>query len=101
MANGKDAVDLYKIINEYGQIENERAFDNSAECDKRDWDVDRMGAFLLGKDIAMISTRDSIGELFKLDADALTDAIVRQTMTVSAEAIEQILLDFWAGLHSI
>ncbi|MBU9854346.1 nucleotidyl transferase AbiEii/AbiGii toxin family protein [Rahnella bonaserana] len=100
MANGKDAVDLYKIINEYGQIENERAFENSAECDKRDWDVDRMGALLLGKDIAMISTPDSIVELFKLDADALTDAIVRQTMTDNTDAIEERVLDFWTGLHS-
>ena len=100
MANGKDAIDLYKIISEYGQIENERAYENPAECDKRYWDVDRMGAFLLGKDIAMISSRDSLDELFRFESEALTDAIVRQTMTVSAEAIEQILLDFWAGLHS-
>ncbi|CAM3797523.1 nucleotidyl transferase AbiEii/AbiGii toxin family protein [Rahnella bruchi] len=100
MANGKDAVDLYKIISEYGQIENERVYENPTEYDKRDWDVDRMGAFLLGNDIAMISSRDSLDELFRLESEALTDAIVRQTMTVSAEAIEQNLLDFWAGLHS-
>lgn len=75
-------------------------YENPTEYDKRDWDVDRMGAFLMGNDIAMISSRDSLDELFRLESEALTDAIVRQTMTVSAEAIEQILLDFWAGLHS-
>lgn len=100
MANGKDAVDLYKIISEYGQIENERAFENPAECDKRDWEIDRVGAFLLGNDIAMISSRDSMDEIFRLDADALTDAIVRQTMTDNAGAIEDRVLDFWAGLHN-
>ncbi|KFC99543.1 hypothetical protein GRAQ_04920 [Rahnella aquatilis CIP 78.65 = ATCC 33071] len=98
-ANGKDAADLYKIMSEYGQIENERAFENPAECDKRDWDIDRMGAFLLGNDIAMMSSRDSMDELFKIDADKLTDAIVRQTSTESAEVIEQICFDFWTGLH--
>jgi len=99
-ANGKDAVDLYKIISEYGQIENERAYENPAECDKRDWDVDRIGAFLLGKDIAMISSRDSMIELFKLDADALTDAIVRQSIKDNTDSIEEMILDFWTGLHS-
>lgn len=98
-ANGKDAVDLYKIISEYGQIENIRVFENSAECDRRDWDIDRMGAFLLGNDIAMISSRDSMDELFKIDAEAFTDAIVRQTTIENPEAIEQMLLDFWAGLR--
>lgn len=54
---------------------------------------------LSGVERRTLTPVNSMDELFKIDADKLTDAIVRQTSTECAEVIEQICLDFWTGLH--
>jgi hypothetical protein len=45
----------FKIIREYGAIEDERIYESPVEGERLDWDPIRMGAFLLGSDIATIS----------------------------------------------
>ncbi len=97
--NSKDAVDLYKIIVEYGVIEDDRVYDWPAEDDTLDWNTLRMGAYLLGSDIAVIAGAESLKELLTLDLEKLTDAVVRQIRSGSPEEIEQVLEDFWAGIQ--
>jgi predicted nucleotidyltransferase len=99
-ANAKDASDLYKIISEYGVIEGERIYESPVEGSEVGWDPVRMGAILLGNDIAMICAGGLKAELLKLNIEHLSDAIVRQSMTEDAEYIGQILNDFWFGIRS-
>lgn len=95
--NGKDAADLYKILNEYGLIEEDRIYELPVRGEEMEWDVIRMGAYLLGADIAAISGVESQSELQRLDKEKIIDAIVRQSNSETAENIEQIIDDFWAG----
>lgn len=97
--NAKDATDLYKIIREYGAIEDERIYESPIEGEKLDWNPVRMGAVLLGGDIVAISEHTSLAELMRLDRERLTDAIVRQT-DVGDMTVEQIMNDFWNGMMS-
>ncbi|ECG3781102.1 hypothetical protein EXA83_17970 [Salmonella enterica subsp. enterica serovar Breukelen] len=98
--NAKDATDLYKIICEYGAIEDERIYEFPVEGESLDWIPVRMGAVLLGSDIAAISERSSLAELMRLDRERLTDAIVRQSDADDMTEIEQIMNDFWDGMVS-
>lgn len=98
-ANGKDAVDLYKIIVEYGVIEEDRIYDWPVEGDALEWNTLRMGAYLLGNDMAVIANADSLKELLTLDIEKLTDAVVRQSRSESPEEIERVLGDFWSGIQ--
>ncbi|MDE9541635.1 nucleotidyl transferase AbiEii/AbiGii toxin family protein [Xenorhabdus bovienii] len=97
-SNAKDAVDLYKIISEYGAIEDTRIYEPPLDGDKLSWDPVRMGAVLLGYDIALMSQVDSKTVLSALDKEKLTDDIVRQLSPEQSEAIEQIIDDFWTGI---
>jgi len=95
--NAKDAVDLFKIICEYGAIHDERIYE-SDEGDDLNWDPVRMGAFLLGSDMATISVASSLDELMRLDRERLTDAVVRQCDTDDVRDIEELMNDFWNGV---
>lgn len=59
--NGKDAIDLFTIISEYGNIEEERIWDAPLEEEDLGTDLERMGAFLLGLDIAALLQQSSHG----------------------------------------
>ncbi|HCM1931032.1 TPA: nucleotidyl transferase AbiEii/AbiGii toxin family protein [Salmonella enterica subsp. salamae serovar 51:c:-] len=98
--NAKDATDLYKIIREYGAIEDERIYESPVEGESLNWDPVRMGAVLLGSDIAAIGERSSLAELMRLDRERLTDAIVRQSGADDMAGIEQVMHDFWDGMVS-
>lgn len=98
--SAKDATDLYKIIREYGAIENERIYEFPVEGENMNWDPARMGAILLGSDIAVISEHSSFEELRRIDRERLTDAIVRQSDVNNSAEIEQIMNDFWNGMIS-
>lgn len=98
--NAKDATDLYKIIREYGAIEDERIYESPVEGESLDWDPVRMGAVLLGNDIVVISEPLSLAELLRIDRERLTDAIVRQSDADDMAVIEQIMNDFWDGMVS-
>lgn len=100
-ANAKDAADLFKIISEYGLIEEARIYESPVDCAQLDWNPVRMGAFLLGSDIAAISTGESYVELLRLDRERLTDAIVRQSSSESAGEIDWMMDDFWRGMESV
>ncbi|WP_277978023.1 nucleotidyl transferase AbiEii/AbiGii toxin family protein [Pantoea endophytica] len=97
--NSKDAVDLYKIIVKYGVIEEDRIYDWPVEGNALEWNTLRMGAYLLGSDMAVITSADSIKKLLTLDIEKLTDAVVRQSRSESPEEIEKVLEDFWAGIQ--
>lgn len=99
-ANGKDATDLFTIVSEYGVIEKDRIYESTAENEDFEWDPVRMGAFLLGNDIAMMSGVESMRELLKLDDEKLTDAIYRQNRFEHINNIEQIMDDFWRGIRT-
>lgn len=96
----KDATDLFKIIREYGAIEDERIYESPVEGERLDWDPIRMGAFLLGSDIATISEHSSLQDLRHLDKERLIDAIVRQHGVGDIAGIEQIISDCWDGMAS-
>ena len=98
--NAKDATDLWKIIREYGAIEDERIYEPPVEGENLDWEPLRMGAVLLGCDIAVMSGLPSLTELMLLDRERLTDAIVRQSDVDEMTQIEQIMNDFWGGIMS-
>jgi predicted nucleotidyltransferase len=98
-SNAKDATDLYKIICEYGAIEDERIYEPPVEGQRLSWNPARMGAALLGSDIAIIIESPSLNELMQLDTERLTDAIVRQSHGDDTEEIEQIMDDFWNGVR--
>lgn len=94
----KDATDLYKIIHEYGAIEDERIYAPPVAGEILGWNPVRMGAVLLGSDILAISERSSLAELMRLDRERLTDAIVRQSTMDDMAEIEQVMNDFWRGV---
>ncbi|WP_312239915.1 hypothetical protein [Pantoea sp.] len=98
-ASAKDAADLFKILSEYGLIEDERIYEPPVEGARHDWNPLRMGAFLLGCDIALILADESYAELLRLDRERLTDAMVRQCRTADADEIGQTMEDFWAGIE--
>ncbi|WP_245174169.1 hypothetical protein [Erwinia sp. QL-Z3] len=97
-SDARDVIDLYKIVSEYGAIENSRIYEAPIDGEASGWDPVRMGATLLGFDIAMVGLKASVAELRTLDKDALTDAIFRQSATLKSDEIEQIIDDFWHGL---
>lgn len=99
-ANAKDASDLYKILSEYGLIEGDRIYEPPVEGENFDWDPLRMGAFLLGSDVAIICAGGLTAELLTLDKDKLTDAVARQSTNEDAEYIDQMLEDFWLGISN-
>ncbi len=99
-SSAKDATDLYKIIREYGAIEDERIYASPVEGENLNWNPVRMGAVLLGSDIAVISEHSSLVELMRLDRERLTDAIARQSDVDDMAEIEQIMNDFWHGMIS-
>ncbi|NIG21179.1 hypothetical protein F3J37_21105 [Pantoea sp. Al-1710] len=99
VGNNKDAADLYKIIVEYGVIEDGRIYESPVDGEELAWDTLRMGAYLLGSDIAVIASAASMKELLTLDIEKLTDAVVRQSRSESPEEIERVLEDFWAGIQ--
>ncbi len=96
--NAKDATDLFKIISEYGSIESARIYEAPLDGERSDWDPVRMGAELLGCDIAAVAKEESLAELNTLDREKLTDAILRQSDTLISDVTEQIMYDFWHGL---
>ncbi|KEY56565.1 hypothetical protein [Serratia sp. DD3] len=98
--SAKDATDLYKIIREYSAIEDERIYSSAVEGENLDWNPVRMGAVLLGKDIAAISEHSSLAELISLDRERLTDAIARQSDVDDMAEIELIMNDFWNSIIS-
>ncbi|MBB1201798.1 hypothetical protein EGM70_16070 [Enterobacteriaceae bacterium 89] len=98
--NAKDAVDLFKIICEYGAIHDERIYESN-EGEGLNWDPVRMGAVLLGSDMARISVASTLDELKHLDRERLTDAIVRQADTDELRDIEALMNDFWNGVVSM
>ncbi|QJW57804.1 hypothetical protein HL670_04726 [Serratia plymuthica] len=99
--NGKDAVDLFTLISEYGHIEDERIYEIPVDIENFDSDPDRLGAFLLGTDVISLlqhsTTKGTASPLPQLDNQKLIDAIVRQTTRDDAERIEQLIGDFWQG----
>ncbi|MCS2155042.1 hypothetical protein MUU49_21055 [Scandinavium goeteborgense] len=98
--NAKDATDLYKINREYGAIEDERIYDQPVEGERLGWDSIRMGASLLGSDIAAIGEPSSLAELKRFDTERLTDVILRQSGLDDVGEIELIMDDFWNGITS-
>jgi predicted nucleotidyltransferase len=98
--NGKDATDLYKIIREYGAIEDERIYEFPVNGEGLDWNPLRMGAVLLGNDTAAMGQRSSLAELMRLERERLTDAIVRQSEADDMTEIEQMMNDFWDGMEN-
>lgn len=100
--NGKDAIDLFTIISEYGNIEEERIWDAPLEEDDLDADLERMGAFLLGLDIAALLQQSSHGitaaQLLSLQSHKIVDAIVSQNTRETPDRIEQLVEDFWRGI---
>lgn len=100
-ANAKDATDLYKIIGEYGLIEDQRIYELPIDTEKFEWDPVRMGAFLLGSDVAIISAGETHMALLKLDKEKLIDAIVRQSRDGKVQEIDQLINDFWQGIHTL
>lgn len=96
--SSKDAVDIFKILQEYSRIEEDRVYDNNSWCERVDWDPERLGALLAGSDTAVIATEATLQGVLKLDKARLADAIVRQNEHVSADEIENIIDDFWHGL---
>ncbi|MFG6653938.1 nucleotidyl transferase AbiEii/AbiGii toxin family protein [Scandinavium sp. M-37] len=98
--NAKDATDLYKIIREYGAIEDERIYEQSVEGERLGWDSIRMGASLLGSDIAAIGEPSSLAELKRFDTERLTDVIFRQSGVDDVAEIELVMDDFWNGITS-
>lgn len=93
--NAKDATDLYKIICEYGAIEDGRIYEAPVKGERLGWEPVRMGAVLLGHDIAAISKAASLNELTRLDKERLIDAVARQYDAGDTEKIEQVINDFW------
>lgn len=59
-------------------IEDERIY-APVKGENRDWNPVRVGAVLLGSDIAAITERASLAELMRLDRERLTDALARQS----------------------
>ncbi|MDF7659176.1 nucleotidyl transferase AbiEii/AbiGii toxin family protein [Erwiniaceae bacterium L1_54_6] len=100
-ANAKDATDLYKIISEYGLIEDERIYELAIDNEKFEWDPVRMGAFLLGNDVAIMSAGETYMALLQLDKEKLIDAVVRQSRDESFQEIDQRVNDFWQGIHTL
>ncbi|SQI44143.1 Uncharacterized protein conserved in bacteria [Leminorella richardii] len=96
--NAKDAVDFYKIAREYGAIENDRIYESPVEGERLGWDPVRMGATLLGYDVATMSQEGSFAELMSLDKERLTDAVVRQSVTDNSAEIERVMNAFWSGV---
>lgn len=99
-ANGKDAADLYKIISDYGAIEEDRIYEPPVDGPRLAWDPARMGAFLLGSDLAAISAGEALADITRLDRERLTDAVVRQLHAVDAGEIDQMMTDFWQGVEA-
>lgn len=100
-ADTRDIIDLYKIISEYGAIENNRIYEEPIDGEALGWDPVRMGAALLGYDIAIVGLNDSVAELSKLDKETVTDAILRKSDALKSEETEQIIDDFWHGLFQL
>lgn len=96
-SGAKDATDLFKIINDYGAIELSRIYEEPIDGGLFGWDTVRMGAALLGYDVALTGDADSIKALRKLDKEQLTDAVLRQIDSAQYEYIAQIMEDFWHG----
>lgn len=94
----KDASDLYKLIREYGAVENERIYESPVEGEKLDWDPVRMGAVLLGNDVAIISDQSSLSTLLRFDRERLVDAIARQPDAGNMAEIDRLMNDFWNGI---
>lgn len=98
----KDALDLYTIINTYGKLEDERIYEEPIDIDFYQGDPDRMGAFLLGNDIAHILCAEiatvTIPQLQAMQDEKLIDDIASQYTGDSAARIEQLVEDFWAGV---
>lgn len=100
-ANAKDATDLYKIIVEYGLIEDERIYELLIDNGQFEWDPVRMGAFLLGNDVGAMSAGETHQALLQLDKETLIDAVVRQSRGGNTQEIDQHINDFWLGIHTI
>ena len=102
--NRKDATDLYKIIIDYNMIENDRIYEPPVNGNDFDWDNKRMGAYLLGRDIASMLGRDefkeTVAELSRIDKARLTDAIATQHQAEESDEIERVIDDFWDGIFS-
>ena len=64
----KDALDLSLILRNYAEAGNEeRLFDTEARLlEEEDYDSEYAGARLLGKDIALIATRESLGRIAEI-----------------------------------
>lgn len=99
-ATAKDAADLYKIITEYGAIEDARLYELPVEGENYGWDPVRMGAGLLGHDIASMSSNESTDALRQLDKEKLIDAIVRAVPSEATDKIVQLVDDLWSGIFA-
>lgn len=101
--NGKDAIDLFTIISEYGHIEEERIYDIPLDIDNFDSDPDRLGAFLLGADVTSLlppaTASDTFTQLLPLQNPRLVDAIVSQYGRDTPARVEQLIEDFWQGVN--
>ncbi|GKX57405.1 hypothetical protein SOASR030_35170 [Leminorella grimontii] len=96
--NAKDAVDFYNIVREYGAIEDDRIYEPPVEGERLGWDPVRMGAALLGYDVATMYQEGSPAELTFLDKECLIDAIVRQSVADNSVEIEQLINAFWSSV---
>ena len=99
-SNAKDAVDLFTIICDYGAISDSRIYE-AVEGEHVNWDPVRMGAILLGSDIARMSAAASLAELRLLDRERLTDAVARQAEPGEMVNVERLINDFWRGIGDV
>jgi predicted nucleotidyltransferase len=108
----KDAQDLLTLMRNYDIVENTNRLYNSAELlslfqEKYDFQLDRSLAWLLGHDVAMISSTDTLAALGAALSDkALTAALARDMTTFYAEPeatvpVATLLGDFIEGFHAI
>lgn len=80
-------------------ISSERFYESPVEEERLNCESIRMGAFLLGSDIATMSEHSSLEGLLSLDKERLMDVLVRH-YDVGDAGIEQIINDFWDGMVS-
>jgi predicted nucleotidyltransferase len=106
LETNKDVEDFLTILTEYPNVERDRLYDDFIPAEKLDYEIERLGAFLLGYDLNMLLSDKSTSsktllqllELQTSQSEMFINDLLKIRSGLHPDQIEQRLADFWGGL---
>lgn len=99
----KDAIDFFTIMSEYQHIETERLYDNHVPATQLQYDISRLGAWVLGADTRLVCQDNTVIKMrsIRTRKEQLIDDLFRVLSAQNTNSLEVLVQDFWRGFENI